>query len=177
MVCETALNDFLQQVQLSAFRMAQVAAASRGASACREEALDIVQEAMIKFVEKYSGKPIDAWRPLFFKTLNSRINDWHRRQKVRAIMQWFGHADEVESALALEQGPELQHRQHAALAQLQDAMADLPLRQQQAVMLRMWEGLSTDETATAMGVSGGSVKTHLSRGLKTLQQQLGGHWP
>ncbi|WP_423894314.1 sigma-70 family RNA polymerase sigma factor [Candidatus Pelagadaptatus aseana] len=177
MVNETALNNFLQEIQLSAFRMAQVAVSGRGRNACREEALDIVQDAMIKFVEKYSVKSERDWRPLFFKTLNSRITDWHRRQKVRSIMQWFGHADEVESVFAVEQGPELQHHQQSALAELQIAMNQLPLRQQQAVMLRIWEGMSTAEAATAMGVSVGSVKTHLSRGLASLQQHLGGHWP
>lgn len=175
MVSETALNNFLQEIQLSAFRMAQVAVSGKGHG--REEALDIVQDAMIKFVERYSAKKSSDWRPLFFKTLNNRIVDWHRRQKVRSIMQWFGHADEVESALAVEQGPEVRHHQHVALAELEVVMADLPLRQQQAVMLRIWEGMSTEEAASVMGVTGGSVKTHLSRGLKTLQQQLGGHWP
>ena len=69
------------------------------------------------------------------------------------------------------------HRNQTALAELDVAMSDLPARQQQAVMLRTIEGLSTDEAASAMGISAGSVKTHLSRGLQTLQERLGEHWP
>ena len=39
-------------------------------------------------------------------------------------------------------------------------------------MLREWQGLSVEETAVAMGVSKGSVKTHLWRAIQALQVLL-----
>lgn len=57
-------------------------------------------------------------------------------------------------------------------AALREAYQRLPRQQQQAFSLRQWQGLSVEETALAMSVSTGSVKTHLSRALKNLREQL-----
>ncbi|HLV90735.1 MAG TPA: sigma-70 family RNA polymerase sigma factor [Acidimicrobiia bacterium] len=60
---------------------------------------------------------------------------------------------------------------------LVDAMARLPKRQREVVALRHLAGLSEAETAAALRVSAGSVKTHLHRGLAALRARLGAEVP
>ena len=160
-----------------AFRMADIS------TGCKHEALDIIQDAMIIFVEKYSGKDEADWKPLFYRVLQSRIVDWHRRRKVRSAVLRFFSQDEAGQDIELEvtasptDDPEQRIKTGTAIGALETALHALPLKQQQAIMLRAWEGMDTSDTATAMGISQGSVKTHYSRGMDKLKRVLGEHWP
>ncbi len=53
------------------------------------------------------------------------------------------------------------------------ALGALPRRQRQAVTLRYLGELSEREVAQALGISPGSVKTHVHRGLASLRARLG----
>lgn len=53
------------------------------------------------------------------------------------------------------------------------ALRALPQRQRDAVVLRYLQGYSEDEVAQALGIAGGTVKTHLRRGLVSLRTKLG----
>ena len=153
-----------------------------------DEALDLVQEAMFKLVQRYADRSEAEWGPLFYRILQSRIRDWHRRTWLRNKWRlWLssGHDFEdtsTEDPMAMIPDPNLpdlsEHVAHKrAAAALETALQDLPLRQQQAFLLRAWEGLDVKETAQAMGCSAGSVKTHYSRAVHTLRDRLGDHYP
>ena len=53
-----------------------------------------------------------------------------------------------------------------------DALQSLPVQQRKVVVLRHWLGLSVRETATELGINEGTVKSHSSRGLRTLEAVL-----
>ena len=175
-----AMDDFLASVERKAFRIAGFATRSE------DEALDIVQDAMISLVKNYATKPETEWQPLFFQILQNCIRDWARKKKVRD--QWNGlknlwrGSEEDEDPIQTLADPKGKHPgEHAALKDsataLKSAVKALPLRQQQAFLLRAWEELSVAETAHAMKCSEGSVKTHYSRALHTLRNVLEDHWP
>lgn len=150
-----------------------------------DEALDLVQDAMLKLVQRYATRNEAEWGPLFYRILQRRILDWHRRARVRnRWRQWFGRSDEGEAEDPVEaipdtRTPDIAEQVARKLAgdALASALRDLPLRQQQAFLLRVWEGLDVAETARAMGCSEGSVKTHYSRAVRALRDRLGDHWP
>ncbi|HUH36993.1 MAG TPA: RNA polymerase sigma factor [Spongiibacteraceae bacterium] len=173
---QAALNRFLGEVERRAFRMAEIATRNP------DEALDVVQDAMLVLVRNYGDRSEADWRPLFHRILQSRINDWYRRRAVRAkvlvVRQWFGGGDgdelpdPIDTAPAPrgEPGEEVDNQRSGAA--IIAALKTLPRRQQQAFMLRAWEGLDVAATAHAMGCSEGSVKTHYFRATRALQRQL-----
>jgi len=173
------LDRFLAEVERRALRIAEIAVRDR------DEALDLVQDAMIKLVRSYGGRDSEEWAPLFYRILQNGVRDWHRRQAVRnRVMVWFAKArpedtdyDVVASApdpIGRSPDEELQNSQ--AMQDMEIAVHELPRRQQEAFMLRTFEGLDVAGTAVAMGCSEGSVKTHYSRAVHALRDKLREHW-
>jgi RNA polymerase sigma-70 factor (ECF subfamily) len=171
-----ALDRFLAGVERRALRIAEFGTGNR------EDALDVVQDTMLRLVQRYADRPEQEWAPLFHRILQSRITDFHRREAVRRRWRVWFRGDEQAFGDPLENqpapasaGPDRRSDADHMAATLEQALAGLPLRQQQAFLLRMWEGLNVAETAQAMGCSEGSVKTHLSRAMRALREQLEDH--
>jgi len=55
---------------------------------------------------------------------------------------------------------------------LRDSLRDLPDRQREAIVLRFFEELSVDETATAMNCAAGTVKATVHQALRSLRAKL-----
>lgn len=73
--------------------------------------------------------------------------------------------------------PDAPAAEHSAMAVLDRsalvaALRLLPTRQREAIVLRYYADLSEADTATAMGISRGAVKSHTARGLVTLRTAL-----
>lgn len=174
-----ALDNFLADVERRALRMAEFATRNR------DDALDLVQDAMLQFVRRYRNKPASEWKPLFYRVLENRILDWHRQGKSRG--RWWGrllHGDEADTEDPMEQvaagaasNPLHALQRARSMSRLEVALEALPPRQRQVFLLRVWEGMDVAATARAMSVGQGSVKTHLSRALARLRAELGEEWP
>ena len=175
MTTSRALDQFLSSVEKRAFKIAQLALRND------DDALDAVQDAMMKLVQSYAARPVEEWRPLFYRILANGIRDMQRRRTVRGrIMAWLPvrvddeeEFDPIAEAPSQDPGPAKQLELEEAIGVLETAVAALPPRQQQAFLLRNFEGLDVNETASAMGCSEGSVKTHYFRALENLRAKLG----
>ena len=162
------LESFLREIEGRAFRFAEIALRSR------DDALDAVQDAMIKMLG-YRDKPAAEWSPLFWSILRNRIVDMQRRGLFR--LRWLipGSTDKEGEPLDwADDGPDpsRNHDSREAWSRISDALKNLPARQREAFTLRVLEELDVADTAKAMGCSEGSVKTHLSRARDALQRQL-----
>ncbi|MDR2001088.1 MAG: RNA polymerase sigma factor [Zoogloeaceae bacterium] len=173
------LSDFLAGVERRAFRQAMFAVRDEDA------ALDIVQDAMLRLSEKYSGRPAGELPLIFQRILQNTIRDFYRRQKVRSawttLLSAFSPGDD-EDADPLETLPVAEYsplgnpqgdlEQAQTIAAIEQEIGKLPPRQREAFLLRYWEELDIAETAAVMGCSEGSVKTHCSRATHTLAAAL-----
>ena len=152
-----------------------------------ENALDIVQDAMLKLSERYGDKPPGELPMLFQRILQNTIRDFYRRQKVRSLWTTLLSALspnrededsdpleilEVEDPSSLGQNPADRLAQSQVIELIEKELRRLPMRQRQAFLLRYWEELDVAETAAVMGCSQGSVKTHCSRAAHALSAAL-----
>jgi RNA polymerase sigma-70 factor (ECF subfamily) len=175
------MSDFLASIERRAFKQCIFAVHEE------EAALDIVQEAMLKLAEKYSGKPAPELPLLFQRILQNAIRDHFRRQKVRSTWTTLlgnlglgGEDDEgdpletleVEEETNVPASPADRLEQSQVMAAIEEAVRALPDRQREAFLLRYWEELDVSETARVMGCSEGSVKTHCSRATHALAKIL-----
>lgn len=169
---EQSLPAFLAGIERRAFRHAEIALKHR------EDALDAVQDAMLKLVQRYADKPPIEWSPLFWSVLRSRIADIRRRRRVRAVLvAWMGPSTGGDEGPVWDPadptpGPAHLHSDRESYRALSTALQALPRRQREAYQLRVLEGLDVADTARAMGCSEGSVKTHTSRAMDALRRQL-----
>jgi len=164
------LEQFLATISARAFRFAESGLRHR------EDALDTVQEAMVKMLG-YRQRPAAEWTPLFWAILRRKMIDTQRRRTFR--LNWLREAPpqadggEIDWEDERTPGPSRQHDSREAWALLARALRELPRRQREAFSLRVLEELDVQATAQIMGCSEGSVKTHLFRAREALKARLG----
>jgi len=169
-----SIDAFLKSVELKAYRIVILSVRSHA------DALDILQDSMLKLVVNYADKPEREWKPLFYRILQNRIKDWHRQKTLRSVFTFWQSQDDRERAidvtaplLSMDAEPESAHIKQDQQEHVIAALINLPEKQRQCFLMRTWEGMSVRDTAKAMGCSEGSVKTHFFRAMTKLRQVLG----
>lgn len=162
------LEAFLAGIDTRAFRFAEIALRNR------DDALDAVQDAMIKMLG-YRDHPPSEWTPLFWSILRNRIVDLQRRGLFR--LRWLVPGSSNDAGEPLDWAdespdPSRSNDSREAWTRISAALGNLPARQREAFTLRVLEELDVADTARVMGCSEGSVKTHLSRAREAMQKQL-----
>nr|WP_300050953.1 SigE family RNA polymerase sigma factor [uncultured Nocardioides sp.] len=129
------------------------------------DADDLLQTALTKLYVAWprvakDGNPEAYVRRILVHTNIDRFRLRQRRVQTVSI--------EAGAGVPIREG--LGSEEHAALI---EAVQALPEMQRKVVVLRHWLGLNVRQTAHELGIAEGTVKSHSSRGLATLQRGLG----
>ena len=155
---DRSFDEFVAQRSTRLLRTAYLLCGDRG------DAEDLVQIALMRIARRWdqARRAPDAYT---HRVLVNLVRDGHRRARRRVSEQPLDAHD-----LNAQVGD------HAAAVTERDAIvravAQLPQRQREVVILRFFADLSVPETAAAIGASAGAVKTHTSRALSTLRAAL-----
>ncbi|HZN43342.1 MAG TPA: SigE family RNA polymerase sigma factor, partial [Actinomycetota bacterium] len=126
----------------------------------RALAEDLVQDAFVKVLGRFHDlRNRDAFWWYLRRTIVNLARSQFRRRKVERA--WFERQRPDETAPA---GEDLAERDR-----LQRALMTLRPEQRAAIVMRFYEDLSEADTAQALGVAVGTVKSLVSRGMDRLR--------
>jgi RNA polymerase sigma-70 factor (sigma-E family) len=132
---------------------------------------DLAQEAFARLYRRREAlrDPNAALAYLRATVCNLTRNQVRRLHVAR---RWLSAEQQEAGQTAAYEQPVLTSEEHS---ELRAALAALPPRQRQALVLRYWLDLTYGDIAEVMGVSVGTVKAQLSRGTGTLARKLEGN--
>jgi RNA polymerase sigma-70 factor (sigma-E family) len=123
-----------------------------------QKAEDLVQTALMKCWRRWSSIADDgAVEAYVRRTMVTTYTDWWRRK-------WNGERPSEHVPDVVHRDPDRGDRQDVLAA-----LASLPRGQRAVVVLRFYEDLTEAQTAEALGVSVGTVKSQTSRALSALR--------
>jgi len=122
---------------------------------------DVAQDAFARLVDARGVRDPHAY-------LRATVVNLSRSRIRRAVLARRHRAAHAGAAVDPAAGPEMV----ATQVTVREEVARLPRRQREAVVLRYYAGMTDEEIANALGVSPGSVKTHLHRAMTTLTERM-----
>lgn len=125
---------------------------------------DVVQESFCKLYAARGRLDRDERRVLAYLH-RTVVNEVRSRHRHRLVVRRDAHLFRPDDA----HDPTGSHDDRAAV---QQALAALPPRQREALVLRYYLDLSEAQTAEVMGLSHGAVKSHTSRAMAALRPLL-----
>lgn len=145
----------------------------RGQIGDADAALDVTQAcfaAAFAALARYDGtRPFRLW---IARIAINKCHDWARRRAVRRLFSFALPIDAADGIADTRASPETQLADAGELQRTMRAIAALPARLRDALVLRTIEGLSQAEAAQVLGVSEKAVETRLYRARARLTEDL-----
>jgi RNA polymerase sigma factor (sigma-70 family) len=145
----------------------------------RGDAEDILQEVFAEFVEAYRlMQPIEQAGAWLFRVARNRIVDRFRRLRPRSLQDPVA-ADDSGEMLVIEDllpspdaGPEAAYARKVLVAELEEAIEELPREQREVFIANEIEGRSFKELAEETGVSMNTLLSRKRYAVLHLRQRL-----
>jgi RNA polymerase sigma factor CnrH len=138
-----------------------------------DAALDITQQTFISAfaaLERYDrARPFAHW---LARIALNKCRDRARRRRVRDFFSLARPLDEAMQIAAPQVPVDAQMADAQALGRAMAAIARLPDRLKEVLVLRTLEGMSQAEVAALLGVSGKAVETRLARAREKLAAMM-----
>ncbi|NNE44364.1 MAG: RNA polymerase sigma factor [Gemmatimonadetes bacterium] len=138
-----------------------------------EDARDVCQEALVKAFQNIArlrdGGKFKSW--VHYIALNL-CRDRFRSPKARAELLPFDEST-IEDAPALHgEATDARAEQSVLSDVLQSVLEELPQEQRSSILLREFQGFTSEEIGEMMGVPAATVRTRIYYGLKTMRRVL-----
>ncbi|MFL6204671.1 MAG: RNA polymerase sigma factor [Acidimicrobiales bacterium] len=130
----------------------------------RPLAEELVQEAFVRF-HRSGASPLPGAELAYLRRTVINLSHGHHRHLAVVRRRSVERAGDVEAA-------EHEAVRRDAQRRVAAAVRSLPSRQRDCVVLHYYDGLSDADVADTLGISAGSVKTHLHRARAALAEQL-----
>ena len=142
-----------------------------------DDAADIAAETFTRAFThigrfSYRGIPIKVW---LYRIATNELNMYFRnRRRERALVDTFDPANRAQIEASLQDDRkemEEELRKHGQFLTVLRQLKTLPLKYQEVIALRYFEGKENREIAEILDLKEGTLKSLLSRGVKKLQEK------
>ena len=151
---------------------------ARNQTRTHEDAQDVLQDAIVKLVEKIrAGEFVggqDAWQPYLYTTIRRLAIDLSRKDDRRKRREDNVTADaEAAQFEAFHPWFDAEGGDEEVRSQLEEALKTLPKKFSEVVVMKIWGERTFAEIGETLGISQNTAASRYRYGLEALKKELG----
>lgn len=144
-----------------------------------EDAEDILQDAIVKLVEKIRADEFvggtEAWQPYLYTTIRRLAIDLSRRDDRRKRREdLVGTDDEIAQAESFDPWFESESSDDETRVQLETKLRELPPKFAEVIVMKIWGERTFAEIGEILDISQNTAASRYRYGLEALKKSLGG---
>lgn len=136
---------------------------------CAQTAADLTQEVFVRLMRSESASAVENPRAYLYRIASNLVVDHFRSVKQQPGLMGTAHWETVPDDAP---SPEKTLLTRDELRRLERAIAELPPRQRDVMLLQKFEGLSYGAIAERLGISKNTVMVHMMRALAHCRDRL-----